>query len=329
MEVKSHENWQDEIRTAFRDPLELAHHLGLPLDQLPPLPKNSDFPLLVPRGFADRMTKGDPCDPLLLQVWPHAAESNLEPFELADPVGDLKASLVPGLLQKYAQRALLVTSGACAVHCRYCFRQHFPYHDASPSQIHWQAQLDHLRQDLSLREVVLSGGDPLSLPDSVLASRIQELEGIAQLSTLRIHTRLPVVIPSRVTSDLRQILSESRFRIAVVIHANHPSEITPSVADALTKLHHASATVLNQSVLLAGVNDDADVLEQLSQALWQAGALPYYLHALDRVRGSARFAVPDQEAIRLVEILRSRLPGYLVPRLVREIEGARSKMPVG
>lgn len=329
METTIDSNWQDEIRQAFRNPSDLADHLGLSLDQLPSLPVDSIFPMLVPRGFADRMAKGDAHDPLLRQVWPDASESVTQLNELSDPVGDLAARKAPGLLQKYAGRALVVATGACAVHCRYCFRQNFPYDESARSNDEWIAQLEAIRQDPSLHEVVLSGGDPLSLPDSVIERRVADLGAVEHLATLRIHTRLPVVVPSRVTAALCRILSNTWLRKVVVLHANHASEIDASVVSAVSRLREAGATVLNQSVLLAGVNDSVDALEKLSHALWNAGALPYYLHALDRVRGSSRFAVPDADGIRLIDSLRTRLPGYLVPRLVREVEGADSKTPLG
>lgn len=329
MDTASEPTWQDQLRDAFRKPSELAAFLELPLDRLPQPPESDTFPLLVPRGFASRMRKGDPLDPLLRQVWPDAAESVATPDERPDPVGDLLSRKAPGLLQKYASRALVVTTGACAVHCRYCFRQNFPYDESATSPSRWAAQLDAFRADASLREAVLSGGDPLVLPDSFLASRVADLESVAHLSTLRIHSRLPVVLPSRITPDLCRILSTSRLRVVVVVHANHPSEIDSSVAAAISKLRETGAVVLNQSVLLAGVNDSADTLEKLSLALWDAGAMPYYLHALDRVEGSSRFHVADADGIRLIQELRRRLPGYLVPRFVREIEGEPSKTPVG
>jgi L-lysine 2,3-aminomutase len=329
MGIKDDQNWQDEIRQAFRNPSDLAAHLELAMEELPSLPADSRFPLLVPRGFADRMAKGDPHDPLLRQVWPEQSESVTQEGELADPVGDLSARKAPGLLQKYHGRALVVATGACAVHCRYCFRQNFPYDESARSQDEWSAQLESIRQDPSLHEVVLSGGDPLSLSDSVLEKRIADLGAVEHLATLRIHTRLPVVVPSRVTSELCRILSNTWLRKVVVLHANHASEIDASVVSAVTRLREAGATVLNQSVLLAGVNDSVGALERLSHALWNAGVLPYYLHALDRVRGSSRFAVDDEDGIRLIESLRTRLPGYLVPKLVREIEGAESKTRMG
>ncbi len=323
-----HDSWQAEIRSAFRDPAELAAFLGLSLDRLPPLPSGGNFPLLVPRAFAARMTKGNPHDPLLAQAWPNETESVITTSESRDPVGDHGARKAPGLLHKYAGRVLVVATGACAIHCRYCFRQYFPYDEAARSQEQWSLQLDAIRQDLSIREVVLSGGDPLSLPDAVLAARIADLEGIPHLETLRIHTRLPVVVPARVSDEFCQTLSRSRFAKVVVLHANHAHELDEAVHTACVRLRGTGAVLLNQSVLLRGVNDDADILGALSRRLWDCGALPYYLHALDRVAGSSRFLVPDEQAIGLVEALRSRLPGYLVPRFVREIEGEPAKTPI-
>jgi L-lysine 2,3-aminomutase len=319
-------SWQQGLREAFRDPKALADHLGLSLDRLPPLPATLDFPFLVPRPFASRMKAGDPEDPLLRQVWPHHGEMDAAPGERDDPVGDSSAALEPGLLRKYHARALVVATGACAVHCRYCFRQNFPYLESPPSE--WARHLARLRAETGLRECILSGGDPLNLTDSVLEKWIGDLESVPHLRTLRIHTRLPVVLPDRVTPDLCRNLSQSRLRAVVVLHANHPSEIDDDVAAAAGRLRDAGAQVLNQSVLLAGVNDDVSVLEELSLRLWDAGILPYYLHALDPVRGSSRFAIPDARAIAISADLRARLPGYLVPRLVREIEGSDSKTPL-
>ena len=319
----SEESWQTGLREAFRDPRALAAHLGLPPEALPALPPEGAFPLLVPRPFADLMRKGDPADPLLRQVWPNAAESSAAPGELSDPVGDGAATLAPGLLRKYHGRALVVATGACAVHCRYCFRQAFPYELSPPSA--WDAQVARLRRETSVRECVLSGGDPLMLTDSVLGARVRELEGIAHVSTVRIHSRLPVVLPSRCTDGLVRALSPGRLRTVLVLHSNHPAEISPTLTESVERLHRAGVRTLNQSVLLAGVNDSVPVLEELSLRLWDAGILPYYLHALDPVRGSSRFAVPDSRGAELLRALRGRLPGYLVPRFAREVPGEDSK----
>jgi L-lysine 2,3-aminomutase len=329
IQTEPQKTWQDEVRSAFRDPSDLAGFLGLAMGNLPPVRADGAFPFLVPRPFAERMAKGDPLDPLLRQVWPDATESVASAAESLDPVGDHHARKVPGLLHKYAGRALVVATGACAVHCRYCFRQNFPYDEAARSREEWAGQLEAIRQDPSIRELILSGGDPLSLPDAVLAGRIADLESVPHLETLRIHTRLPVAVPSRVTDEFCQILSRSRFAKIVVLHANHPAELDGAVGAASAKLRATGSTLLNQSVLLRGVNDDAAVLEALSRRLWECGVLPYYLHALDRVVGSSRFLVSDNDGICLVDALRARLPGYLVPRLVRETEGEPGKMPVG
>ena len=319
-------SWQRCLREAFRDPKALADHLAIAMEDLPPLPTLATFPFLVPRPFADRMRIGDPTDPLLRQVWPDLSESISAAGERDDPVGDIAATLEPGLLRKYHARALVVATGACAVHCRYCFRQNFPYQESPPAD--WARHLARLHMETDLRECILSGGDPLTLTDSVLRSRIEDLDSVPHLRTLRIHTRLPIVLPDRVTPQLCQTLSRTRLRVVMVLHANHPSEIDNSVAAALNPLREAGVQLLNQSVLLAGVNDQASILEELSLRLWECGILPYYLHALDPVRGSSRYSVPDPRAIALCAELRARLPGYLVPRLVREIQGADSKTPL-
>lgn len=322
-------SWTDEVRRSFRDPRELAAHLELSLADLPPLPDEPPrFPFLVPRPFAARMRRGDPLDPLLRQVWPDPSENDSAPGERDDPVGDLRSSREAGLLQKYEGRALVVATGACALSCRYCFRQNFDYHQAPRSASSWDGAFARIRDDASLGEIVLSGGDPLSLPDSVIQEWFARVEAMPRVHTLRLHTRFPVAIPSRITAELLARIAASRLRVVVVLHANHPSEIAPELRHAAAGLRRAGATLLNQSVLLAGVNDSTDVLEALSRALWEAGILPYYLHALDPVRGSSRFRVPDARGSRLVDEIRRRLPGYLVPRFVREIEGEASKTPV-
>jgi EF-P beta-lysylation protein EpmB len=317
------ETWQTGLREAFRDPRDLAALLGLELGALPPLPPAGAFPFLVPRPFAALMRPGDPRDPLLLQVWPAVSEGSVSEGELSDPVGDGPASLAPGLLRKYSGRALVVSTGSCAVHCRYCFRREFPYETSPPSA--WAEQLSRLRAETSLRECVLSGGDPLTLTDSVLEGRVRDLSGIGHLSTVRVHTRVPVVLPARATQGLVHALTGTRLRAVVVLHTNHPAELSPDLFRAAAALRDGGIQILNQSVLLAGINDSAEVLEELSLRLWDAGILPYYLHALDPVVGSSRFSVPDDRGRELIGLLRGRLPGYLVPRLVREVPGADAK----
>lgn len=282
----------------------------------------------VPRGFAARMRRGDPCDPLLRQVLPVAWEDEPASGFVDDPVADGAASCGPGILQKYAGRVLLTLTGACAVHCRYCFRRHYPYGEAHPLGQHRNAVLDSIRGDPAAREVILSGGDPLSLTDARLAPLAREIVDISHVRTLRLHTRLPVVLPERVCDELLAWLGTLDANTVMVIHANHPNEIDACTAGALRRLGTATTALLNQSVLLAGVNDDPDVLAGLSEALLAAGVTPYYLHMLDPVAGAAHFHVEEERAQRIIRSLRERLPGYLVPRLVREVPGAPSKVPV-
>ncbi len=321
--------WQRELAEAVRCPAQLLRMLDLPQALLPAAQRaHRRFPLRVPHSFIRRMRRGDVRDPLLLQVLPHHGELEAVAGFVADPVGDHAAERLPGLLHKYHGRVLLVATGACAVHCRYCFRQHFPYGEANPRLDRWQASLDYIRADNSIREVILSGGDPLSLRDDKLAELVAQLEGIGHLRILRLHTRLPVVLPSRVDEALLAWLAGSRLRPVLVVHINHPAEIDDELARALGRLRAAGVTLLNQSVLLRGINDDVDVLARLSENLFELGVMPYYLHALDRVAGSARFEVEEQRARDLLTQLRNRLPGYLVPRLVREQAGAASKLPM-
>ena len=322
-------DWKNALAQAVRDPAELLALLELPRGLLGEARRAAEsFPLRVPRSYVARMEKRDPADPLLRQVLPIADEQQPAPGFLTDPVGDLDASTVPGLLHKYAGRALLVTTGACAVHCRYCFRRHFPYADENPSRGHWGAALEYLEAHDEIEEVILSGGDPLVLDDERLSALTRELEAIPHLRRLRIHTRLPIVLPERVNPALLQWLGSTRLQPIMVVHANHANEFDAAVREALSALKQAGITLLNQTVLLRGVNDSAEVLTELSDVLFDSGVLPYYLHLLDRVRGAAHFQVSEPRALELMAQLRARLPGYLVPRLVREIAGEPAKRPV-
>ena len=324
-----HNAWRRELARAYTRPQDLLDALGLDRGLLPAaIAAVREFRLLVPRGFAALMTPGDPKDPLLRQVLPLAEELAEHPGFGLDPVGDLAAAHAPGLLQKYRGRALLVATGACAVHCRYCFRRHFPYATEVGGADRAAPALAALAERPDVREVILSGGDPLMLGDSALADLIGALTAIPHVRRLRLHTRLPVVLPSRVTAALCELLAQVRLDAVVVVHANHPHELGADARDALARLRRAGLPVLNQSVLLRGVNDDAETLAELSEALFAAGVLPYYLHLLDRVAGAAHFEVPEVQALDLIDTLRARLPGYLVPRLVREQAGARFKTPV-
>lgn len=284
--------------------------------------------MLVPRGFAARMRPGDPDDPLLRQVLPLEAEGLGAPGFQADPVGDLHSRAGPGLLHKYHGRLLLITTGACAIHCRYCFRREFPYSAQHAGTDGWQSAVDYLRDHADVEEVILSGGDPLMLDTRRLAELTSRLTEISHLKRLRLHTRLPVVLPERVDEDLLNWLAGLPWNIVLVIHANHPREFDPAVDRALSELRVQGVHLLNQTVLLKDVNDDADTLIDLMKRGFDAGVLPYYLHLLDRVNGSAHFEASEQQAKALMETLRERLPGYLVPRLVREIAGMPYKLPI-
>jgi EF-P beta-lysylation protein EpmB len=323
------ERWQRLLAEAVTDPAELVALLGLDPALVEPARRAAArFGLRVPRGFLARMRRGDPLDPLLRQVLPLGAELEETPGFGPDPVGDLASEAAPGLLHKYEGRALLVTTGACGVHCRYCFRREFPYAGHGAGGGRWRDALAALAADPTVHEAILSGGDPLSLGNARLASLVEALEAIPQLRRLRIHTRQPVVLPERVDDGLLDLIGRTRLRTVVVIHANHAAEIDAAVESALAALAARGALLLNQSVLLAGVNDSVEALAALSERLAGARVLPYYLHLLDRVRGAAHFEVPEPAAIALVDGLRQRLPGYLVPRLVREEAGAGSKTPV-
>lgn len=321
--------WQTELAEAVRNPGELLALLELESRWLEPARRAAAaFPLRVPRPFLARIRKGDPADPLLRQVLPLGEELADAPGYTRDPVGDLPSVAAKGLLHKYQGRVLLITTGACGVHCRYCFRRHFPYSEENARSGEWKEALDYIAADASVDEVILSGGDPLALSDERLAGLERALSAIPHIKRLRIHTRQPVVLPSRVDASLLGWLAGSKLQKVVVLHVNHANEIDDAVREACARLRSAGVTLLNQTVLLRGVNDSADVLEALSEALFSAQVLPYYLNLLDPVAGSAHFDVPESEALRLMGELRARLPGYLVPKLVREVPGAPSKMPV-
>jgi L-lysine 2,3-aminomutase len=322
--------WRRELAEAIRNPAELLRILDLPMELLPAAERAAAlFPLLAPRGFVARMRKGDVHDPLLRQVLPLGEETLSVPGFSADPLAETACGPRPGVLHKYHGRALLVTTGACAVHCRYCFRRHFAYEELPRGRRWWSEAVEYVRADASLREVLLSGGDPLTLPDAQLAALAEDFATIPHLERLRVHTRLPVVLPSRVDDQLLSWLTGSRLAPVVVIHANHPAEIADDVVLVCRRLRDAGVTVLNQSVLLRGVNDDVGVLADLSERLFRAGVLPYYLHALDHVAGAGHFLVDDLRARELHVALAARLPGYLVPRLVREEPGQAGKTPLG
>jgi EF-P beta-lysylation protein EpmB len=286
------------------------------------------FPFRVPLSYASRMRHGDPNDPLLRQVLPTAAELVEHEGFVTDPLGERDALRAPGLLHKYQGRALLITTSACAVHCRYCFRREFPYEDQRSDAGRWREALDAIASDPSIEEVLLSGGDPLSLSDGRLESLTSELAHIPHIRRLRLHTRQPIVLPSRVDAGLLTWIERLPWPTVFVLHSNHANEINSDVRDVCAKLRAARVTLLNQSVLLRGINDNVNTLAELSRALFEAGVLPYYLHLLDRVRGVAHFEVDEPRARLIVGELASTLPGYLVPRLVREVAGAPAKVAI-
>ena len=319
-------DWKNALAAAVRDPAELLALLELPRDLLPGARRAAAaFPLRVPRGYVARMRPGDPDDPLLRQVLPLEAELAPQPAYGDDPLAEAAASAAPGVLHKYHGRVLLVATGACAVHCRYCFRRHFPYGEDNPAADDWRAALDYLHAQTDVHEVILSGGDPLLLDDARLAGLVERLVAVPHLRRLRIHSRLPVLLPERVDEALLAWLEATPLEVVWVVHSNHPNEVDTAVGEALARLRRAGATLLNQTVLLRGVNDDAATLGGLSEALFSHGVLPYYLHLLDRVRGAAHFEVPEEEAAAIRVRMQRELPGYLVPRLVRERPGEPGK----
>ena len=321
--------WRSELKNAVSSVAELGRALELPLNDRED-GANAGFPLRVPRAFVARMRRNDPNDPLLRQVLPTAAES--EPVSVlpdgtrfsVDPLREKDFARAPAIIQKYRGRALLITTSACAIHCRYCFRKHFPYEEHGPDRR--EAALAALREDAELTEVILSGGDPLVLTDVALGGLIRHLDAISHIERLRIHTRLPIVLPSRVTQDLLDVLTSTRLRVVVVAHANHPRELDADTARAFACLGRVRGiTLLNQSVLLRGVNDAASTLCALSERLFEQGVLPYYLHMPDAVLGTHGFHVTEARARRIHDAMGERLPGYLLPKLVREEPGRAAK----
>jgi EF-P beta-lysylation protein EpmB len=322
-------DWKNALANAVRDPAELLALLELPSSLLPTAREAAkQFPLRVPRGYLARMCKGDPDDPLLRQVLPLKQELETVAGFNADPVGDRDAVVTPGVLHKYRGRVLLTLTGACAIHCRYCFRRHFPYTEENPGQHSWQGVIRYLQDHPEVEELILSGGDPLLLDTARLQDLTGRLASLPQLKRLRIHTRLPVVLPERIDAALLAWLGSLPWRVVVVIHANHANEIDAEVALALQQLHGCNVTLLNQSVLLRGVNDSSKILHTLHETLFRNHVLPYYLHLLDRVHGAAHFEVTEQNAAKIVAKIRADSPGYLVPQLVREIPGHACKQPV-
>lgn len=322
-------SWQISLANAFTRVDEFIEYLELDRKLLPEARVAArQFGLKVPRAFAGLIEKGNPDDPILRQLLPIGAELTRHPAFNQDPVGDLATEETPGMLHKYHGRLLLVTSGACGTNCRYCFRRHYPYSSSSAGRDQWQHALEYIAAHKEVTEVILSGGDPLTLSDNRLADLIQALGEIPHLTRVRMHSRLPVAVPERLTPELLKWFTSSRLIPVLVLHINHSAEISDTLRSALLPLREAGVTLLNQSVLLRGVNDSSEQLSKLSEALFASGILPYYLHLLDRVEGAAHFEVADDLAKKIHRTLRERLPGYLVPRLVRETAGEKAKLPV-
>ena len=323
------ESWQFSLKNGFNDNHSLLKYLNIQHDPKHKL-HHRPFPMRVSRSFADRMQPGDQHDPLLKQVLICSEEWEQAPGFSIDPLAEnTEQQTIKGLLHKYPSRVLLLPTGSCAIHCRYCFRRHFPYETHRLTGEDWQNILDYIAKHPEINEVIFSGGDPLMLPDPILEKRIKQLETLSQLRYLRFHTRLPIVLPNRITAELLQMLQETRFNTSIVIHCNHPNELNKTVQTSLLALRAASITLLNQAVLLKSINDSASCLAELSYRLFDAGVLPYYLHQLDKVMGTHHFEVSLEQGKQLISELREKVPGYLMPQWVVEEPFRKSKQPAG
>jgi len=321
-------SWQKDLREVITEPERLLSLLDIaPTDYLQHFKARSLFPVRVPLSFINRMKKGDINDPLLKQVMPLSKEFVVTDGYSADPLLE-HDTVAEGLLHKYKHRVLMIVKAGCAINCRYCFRRHFPYQDNSPNKKRWQSALDYIAVHKEISEVIFSGGDPLMASDDHLTWLVEQIEQIPHVTRLRIHSRLPVVIPSRVTTRLVELLKHTRLKATMVLHINHPNEINTELVAALEPLREARIPLFNQSVLLRGVNDDAEVLTQLSESLFDAGIQPYYLHLFDAVQGAAHFDVDEKDAVIIVNKMLATLPGFLMPKLVREIAGQANKTPI-
>ena len=322
-------NWQQQLADAFTDIDELCRYLQLSPDDLPVSHSATlNFPLRVPLSFAACMEKGNPHDPLLRQVLPVKDELLSYPGFSHDPVGDLAVASQNGVLHKYHGRVLLINTGSCAINCRYCFRRNFPYADLQLNKQKEDAAMQAIQDDTSISEVILSGGDPLLLSDARLARLLQQLNTIGHIQRIRIHSRLPIVLPARMTDELIATLKQSPKQLIMVMHCNHGNEINPRVINACNRLKNSGISLFNQSVLLKGVNDQPEILCQLSEQLFSHGIIPYYLHVLDKATGTGHFEVSETKALALMRQIQAVLPGYLVPKLVKEQAGGASKQPI-
>jgi EF-P beta-lysylation protein EpmB len=321
-------SWQKDLREVITEPKQLLALLNIaPDDYLQHFKARTLFPVRVPMSFIKRMKKGDINDPLLRQVMPLSDEFIVTNGYLVDPLEE-HDTVAEGLLHKYKNRVLMIVKSACAINCRYCFRRHFPYEDNSPNKRRWQSALEYISQHSEISEVIFSGGDPLMANDDHLSWLVAQIEQISHVTRLRIHSRLPVVIPNRITKKFVKLLSDSRLKPTIVLHINHPNEINQELIEAIEPLRLARIPLFNQSVLLKGINDKAETLVNLSETLFDAGIQPYYLHMFDPVQGAAHFDVSEKESVEIAKAMLASLPGFLMPKLVREIAGQANKTPI-
>lgn len=326
---KTISSWTKVLNEAFRDPIKLLEYLDLnSACNRKKIELDSKFRMLVPLSYAAKMKKGDWNDPLLRQVLPLKDENDKVEGFVSDPVGDLQSEISPGLLHKYKGRMLLVTTGACPVHCRYCFRREYPYLESTPDKKHWENTLNKVKNDKTVSEVILSGGDPLMLSDSRLQRMCKEIEEIPHVTTIRFHSRVPIFLPERISVEFLSWIRSLKVNVVIVIHSNHANELDGPVSIVLKSLREAGVTLLNQSVFLKGVNDSLEELEKLSTRLFSCQVLPYYIHQLDRVQGASHFEVDESKSFELIEKLKNQLSGYLIPKFVREVSGKRSKQTI-
>ncbi|QLD33004.1 EF-P beta-lysylation protein EpmB [Mannheimia varigena] len=317
--------WLTELAQAFNNPIDLLQFLNLnPADFEADIAARKLFALRVPRAFAEKMEKGNPNDPLFLQAMSLQAEFVETEGFVADPLEE-QQSPAPNILHKYHNRLLFMVKNSCAINCRYCFRRHFPYDEVKSGKAVWAESLLYIAAHSELEEVIFSGGDPLMAKDSELDWLLNEIEQIPHIKTLRIHSRLPVVIPNRITAELCDRLSQSRLNVVLVTHINHANEIGAQFAEKMEKLKNAGVVLLNQSVMLKGINDNAQTLKTLSDRLFEVGILPYYLHLFDKVSGASHFYIEDEQAVGIYRELQKITSGYLVPKLAREIANEPNK----
>lgn len=322
----AYSDWQSELADGVLDVAELFDLLEIERPNAPYQPKN--FGLRVPRAFIQKMTKGDPNDPLLLQVLPDIKETVASAGYTADPLQENVQNPIKGLLHKYKNRVLITTTGACAVHCRYCFRQHFDYRANMPNMQEISQIANYIANCPEVDEVIFSGGDPLNMSHRRLTAWFDAINAVPNVKTIRIHTRLPVVLPNRVDDELLKLLNQSVKQVVMVLHINHANEIDEVLKQKCQALRKSGVILLNQTVLLKGVNDEAKSLIELSYALFDAGILPYYLHILDKVQGAAHFDLPVRRAVEIYWQLLENLSGYLVPKLVQELPNKPYKTPI-